>query len=60
MRENHVETKQHASKKKKKKNSGSTRKSKVKLKTTSRQMTTKTQPFKIYGMQQKQFLEGSS
>ena len=30
------------------------------LKNTLRQMTTKTQPYQIYGMQPKQFLEGSS
>ena len=31
-----------------------------KKKTTSRQMTMKTQPFKIYRMPQKQFLDGNS
>ena len=35
-------------------------KSKKKFKNTLRQMTMKTQLYKIYGMQQKQFLEGSS
>ena len=33
---------------------------KKKLKNTLRQMIRKTQPFKIYGMPQKQCLEGSS
>ena len=33
---------------------------KEKLKYTLRQMTMKTQPYKIYGVQQKKFLEGSS
>ena len=57
MRKNdHMKTKQQATKK----DNGSTRKSKRKLKNTLRQMTMKTQPYKIYGMQQKQFLEGSS
>ena len=32
-------------------------KSRSKLKNTLRQMTMKTKPYKIYGMQQKQFLE---
>ena len=35
-------------------------KSKGKFKNTMRQLTMKTQPYKIYGMQQKQSLEGSS
>ena len=37
---------------------GSTRSSKGKSKTTLRHRTMKTQPYKIYGMPQKQFLEG--
>ena len=36
------------------------RKSRRKLKNTLRQMIMKTQQFKIYGMPQQQFLEGSS
>ena len=51
-----METKQHATKK----TNESTRKSKGKFKSTLKQMIMKTQPFKIYGMPQKQFLEGSS
>ena len=35
-------------------------KSKRKFKNILKQMTTKTQPYNIYGMQQKPFLEGSS
>ena len=35
-------------------------KSKKKFKNTLRQVMMKTQPYKIYGMQQKQFLVGSS
>ena len=54
---NYMETKQHATGKKKKK--GSTRKSRGKLKNTSRQLTMRTQPFKIYEMLQRQFLEES-
>ena len=42
------------------KNNGSMRKSRRKLKNTSRQIIMKTQPFKIYGMPQKQCSEGSS
>ena len=53
-KKNYMETKQHATKK-----SGSMRKSKRKFKNTLRQMTMKT-PYKIYRMQQKQFLEGRS
>ena len=57
MRNNYMETtKQHATKK----TNGSTRKSNSKLKNTLRQTTMKTQLYKIYGMQQKQFLEQSS
>ena len=51
-----MEIKQHATKK----TNGSMMKPKRKLKNTLRQMTMKTQPYKIYGIQQKQFLEGSS
>ena len=51
-----METKQHATKK----TNESTRNSRGKFKNTSRQIIMKTQPFKIYGMPQKQFLEGSS
>ena len=51
-----METKQHATKK----NNGSMRKLKGKLKSTLGQMIMKTQPFKIYGMLQKQCLVGSS
>ena len=51
-----METKQHAIKKKKQANE----EIKGKLKNTLRQMIMKTQPFKIDGMPQKQFLEGSS
>ena len=36
------------------------RKSKEKFKNILRQMTMKTQPFQIYEMLQKQFIEGSS
>ena len=43
-----------------KKPNRSMRKSKGKLKNTLTQMIIKTQLFKIYGMLQKQFLEGSS
>ena len=43
-----------------KKTKGSTRKSKGKLKNTSRQMIIKTQPFRIYGMMQKHCLKGNS
>ena len=50
-----METKQHATEK----SSGSMRKSKGKIKNTSRQMIMKTQPFKIHGMLQKQCLERS-
>ena len=35
-------------------------KSKRKLKNTLRQMTIKTQPYKIHRLKQKQFLEGNS
>lgn len=52
-----METKQHATKET---NGSMRRKSKGKLKNTSRQMTMRTQPFKICGMPQKQFLEVSS
>ena len=56
-KKDYMETKQYATKKP----NGSARKSKSKLKTTLRQMKTKTQPYKSMGwMQQKQFLEGSS
>ena len=50
--------KQHANKK----TNGSVLKSRgnYQLKNTLRQMTMKRQPYKIYGMQQKQLLEGSS
>ena len=48
---NYMETKQHATKKP----LGQT-KSKKKLKNTLRQMTMKTQPYKIYGLQKKQLL----
>ena len=48
-----METKQHATKK----YSRSMKKPKRKLKITLREMTMKTQPVKIYGMPQKQFLE---
>ena len=51
-----MENKQHATKK----TNGSVRKSRRKLKNTSRQMIMKTQPFKMYGMPQKQFFEESS
>ena len=51
-----METKQHATKK----SNGSTRKSKGKLNNTLRQMIMKIQPFRIYGMPQKQFLKESS
>ena len=50
-----METKKYATKK----TNGSTRKSKCRLKNTLRQMIMKTQSFKIYGMPQKQFLDGS-
>ena len=46
----YLETKQHATKE----TNGSTMKSKRKLKNTVVQVTMKTQPYKIYGMQQKQ------
>ena len=49
-----METKQHATKQ----TNGSMRKSKGKLKNTSRQMIMKTQSFKIYEMPQMQFLRG--
>ena len=52
----YTETKQSSAKKP----NESMRKSKEKLKNSMRQMIMKTQPFKIYGMWQKQFLEGSS
>ena len=52
----YMETKQHATKK----SNGSTRKSKGKLNNTLRQMIMKTQPFKIYGIPQKQCSEGNS
>ena len=52
----YMETKQHAAKK----TDGSTRKSKGKLKNTSRQMIIITQPFKIYEMLPKQCLVASS
>ena len=48
-----MENKQHATKK----TNGSMRKSKGKFKNISRQMIMKIQPFKIYGMLQKQCLE---
>ena len=47
----YMETKEHATEK----TNGSMMKSKRKLKNTSRQTIMKTQPYKIYGMQQKQF-----
>ena len=43
-----------------KKTNGSMRKSRRKLKNISRQMITRTQPLKIYGMLQKQCSEGNS
>ena len=52
----YMESKQHATKK----TDGSMRKSRKKLKGTSRQMIMKTQPFRIYRMPQKQFLEEGS
>ena len=55
-KKDYMETKQHATKK----TSASIMKSKRKFKNTLRQITMKTQPYKICGLQQKQFLEGSS
>ena len=51
-----METKQHTTKKP----NASMRKSTRKLKNTLRQMIMKTQPYKIYGMLEKQFLDGHS
>ena len=51
-----METKKRATRK----TSGLMRKSRWKLKNTSRQMIMKTQPLKIYGMPQKQCSEGNS
>ena len=51
-----MQTKQHATKKP----LGSMMKSEKKFKNTLRQMKVKTQPYEVCGMQQKQFLEGSS
>ena len=47
----HMKTKQHATKK----TSGSMMKSKKKSENTSRQIAMNTEPYKIYGMQQKHF-----
>ena len=47
----HMETKQHATKK----NNGLMMNSKRKSENTLKQMTMKIQPYKIYGIQQKQF-----
>ena len=43
-----------------KESNGSMMESRRKSKNSLRKVTMKTQPYKIYGMQQKQFLEGSS
>ena len=52
----YMKTKQHAIKK----TNGSVMKSKNKFKITLRQMKMQTQPYKICGIQLKQFLEESS
>ena len=51
-----METKQHATKKPMDQQGNQ----KGNFKNTLRKATMKTQPYKIHGMQQKQFLEGSS